>query len=53
MYLILTEDSLIWKSDEITDDDKTACDDGHIDIINTEDLTRYYAGTWHEINYME
>lgn len=54
MYLILFEDYTVKRKLSITDDDKKACDEGVIDIIDIGgDVPKsYYKGNWHEVPLM-
>lgn len=41
MYLFITEDGEIFKSETVSESDKKASDDGILDIIDTDNLTTY------------
>lgn len=49
MYIIILEDSEVFKSEEITKDDKQASEMGLIEIINCEDMTTFYMDEWNDI----
>jgi len=49
MYILITEDNAIHKTEKITAEDKSACDDGYLTIINAYDYTEYYQGKWTDI----
>ena len=49
MYLIITEDNSLYKTDEITEDDKSACDDGLIQIVDVGSMVEYCNGLWPRI----
>jgi hypothetical protein len=52
MYLIITEEGIVAKTIEISDEDKQFVDDGYGDIIDISDPdnpTEYYKGEWHEV----
>ncbi len=48
-YIIIHESGDVFKADKITDEDKNACDDGIIEIIDCNEFKTYYHGEWHEI----
>jgi len=48
-YIMISEDGEAHKSEEVTDGDKDACDIGILEVIDTENMTTYYEGEWHEI----
>ena len=48
-YLYITEDGEFYQGNEPTDDDKRACDDGYLSVIDTENMTDYYRGKWEKI----
>ena len=48
-YIIITEDGQTYQSNIVTEDDKNACDDGYLDVINTELMRKYYKGEWHAL----
>ena len=49
MYLIITEDNSLYKTDKITEDDKSANDDGLIQIVDVGSMSEYYMGEWTRI----
>ena len=49
MYLIITEDNSAFKTEKITDSDKSACDDGYIQIFDVGSMSEYYMGEWTRI----
>lgn len=52
MYILITEDNEVFKTEILTDGDKAAVDDGILIAINLEDQTEYYDGKWTPIkNY--
>lgn len=50
-YIIISEEGEVYQSTSITDDDKMACDDGILSIINPERLEEYSNGEWIELPY--
>jgi len=52
-YIIVFEDSEIFQSETITEDDIGACDNGLIDIVDITAGKQYYDGGWHDINVWE
>ena len=48
-YIMITEDGQTYQSNIVTEDDKNACDDGYLDVINTELMRKYYKGEWHAL----
>ena len=53
MYLIIMEDSTVWQADTISDDERSAADDGILDIIDISgpQPTQYHDNNWHGINH--
>ena len=49
MYIIILEDSELFKSEEITEEDKQAAEMGLIEIINCDDMTTFYMDEWNDI----
>lgn len=45
-YIIITEDGEPFVSDVLTADMKNSCDDGIMDVIDTENLTQYFNESW-------
>ena len=48
-YIMIMEDGTIFKSDTITRDDKDACDNGILDVIDTDTMQQYYEDIWVDI----
>ena len=48
-YLYVTEDGEIFQGNEPTADDKRACDDGYLSVIDTKNMTDYFRGKWTSI----
>ena len=48
-YIIITEDGVTYKYKIITEDDKTACDQGYIAIIDVEEMKEYCKNGWHDL----
>ena len=49
MYIIVTEERECFKADEIKNDEKIACDQGVLDVINTDTMKTYFEGEWHNL----
>ena len=49
MYIIITEDRESFKAEEIKNDEKIACDQGILDVINTDTMKIYFEGEWHNL----
>ena len=49
MYIIITEDRESFKADEIKNDEKIACDQGILDVINIDTMKTYFEGEWHNL----
>lgn len=49
-YIIIFEDGTVYKADKVTEEDKQACDNGIISVIDTENMKEYYDGQWLELN---
>ena len=43
----------IYKGETVNDDDKTAADNGILDILDIDEGKQYYDGSWHEIETWE
>ncbi len=52
-YIIIDETGEVYKTNKITDEDKNACDDGLLDIIDCKEFKSYYQREWHEIQKWE
>lgn len=52
MYLYIFEDCTVKYSTTFEDDDRQACDDRMLDVIDlhTENPKQYYDGEWHNID---
>jgi hypothetical protein len=48
-YIIITEDQVVYKSNDVSDIEKEQCDDGLLTVINVETMLEYYLGHWEEI----
>ena len=48
-YLFITEDGTCYQGDNLTDDDKAACDDGILTIIDVETAKEYFGGAWTDV----
>lgn len=48
-YLIIFEDSSLYKTDTISDDDKSSCDNGILDIVDMGTGKQYLDGEWNDI----
>ena len=46
-----TEDQQVFSSDNVTDSDLSACDDGYLDVIDTagDEPKQYSNGKWHKL----
>jgi hypothetical protein len=53
MFIIIMEGGEVFKSETINDNDKTAADDGIIDIIDTDIMQQYSEGHWYEMEKWE
>ena len=49
MFILVTEDGVIFKSEAITENDRLSCDAGILDIIDTDGMRTYYENQWHEL----
>ena len=49
VYIFIMEDGDISKGKTVSQDDKNACDDGTLSVIDIENLTQYYQGEWHTL----
>ena len=52
-YLLIFEDGELKKTNTITDEDLQSSDDGYIDIVNMDSMSRYLYGEWVEIEAIE
>lgn len=48
-YIVIMEDGGVYKTNVITDDDKNACDDGILSVIDTDAMKTYYETEWHDL----
>ena len=46
-YILTTEDGSNYTTDNISEDEKSACDDGYLSIINVVTMTEFIARKWH------
>jgi hypothetical protein len=46
MYIIVFDDGQLFKTNDLTEEDIDACNDGNIDIINPTDGTRFENDSW-------
>lgn len=52
-YLLITEDITFLQTDTLTDAEYESCDNGFLFIVDTENMTEYYNGKWHEVKKWE
>lgn len=48
-YIMIFEDSRVFKSDVVTEDEKNACGCGILDVIDTETMKQYHDNEWHDL----
>ena len=55
MFLIIDEAGTVMRTEGITDNDLSACDDGYISIIDISgnQPVQFFDGDWHGINNWE
>lgn len=49
MSYIIIMDGELFKSEEITDDDKEGCETDAIEIIDTSTMKNYFNDGWHDL----
>jgi len=48
-YIMIFEDDTAYQSDDFTNDDKQAVNDGILEVIRVSDLKSYYQGHWTDL----